>query len=119
MGNKVYFMEDIKIIFRNGFGISFYWKDKRDKIQVVFRNTGFLLTLEEIKSFQKNVLNVEAEIYCSNCNFSKTCKNLLLKTPSEKIDLAVSWEELEQVNELLGGTIFKLELQQYLTLSFN
>ncbi|MBW2961625.1 hypothetical protein [Mesonia aestuariivivens] len=111
--------EDISILFKNEFGISFHWKGKKGKIQVIFRETGFLLTLEEIKSFQKKVLNVEAQQCCENCHQSRNCKSLLLKTPSEKIDLAVSLDELDFINELLGATIFKLELQQYLELCAN
>jgi len=33
--------------------------------------------------------------------------------------LAVSADELEQINELLGATIFKLELLSYIELSSN
>ncbi|SHI82766.1 hypothetical protein SAMN04488096_1052 [Mesonia phycicola] len=112
-------MDDIRIIFRNEFGIAFYWKSKKDKIQIVFRDTGFILNLEEIKSFQKNVLNVQAEKCCSKCNYTRSCKNLLLKTPSSKIDLAVSLDELGEINELLGATIFKLEMKNYVNNSFN
>ena len=112
-------MKDIEIIYKNEFGISFQWKSKREKVQVVFKDTGFLLSLEEIKSFQKNVLQVEAEQCCQNCEYSRSCRSLLLKTPSQKIDLAVSLNELDQINELLGATIFKLETKAYVANSFN
>jgi len=39
----------------------------------------------------------------------------LLRTPSEKIDLAISKDELEQVQELINGTIFRVELQHWVT----
>lgn len=112
-------MEDIEIIFKNDYGISFQWKEKKDRVQVVFRDTGFLLNLQEVKLFQRNVLALEIETCCENCKHARTCKNLLLPTPSEKIDLAVSADELEQINELLGATIFKLELLSYIELSSN
>ncbi|GGZ43263.1 DUF6686 family protein [Mesonia mobilis] len=112
-------MKDIEIIYKNEFGISFQWKSKREKVQVVFKDTGFLLSLEEIKIFQKNVLQVEAEQCCQNCEYSRSCRSLLLKTPSQKIDLAVSLDELDQINELLGATIFKLETKAYVAHSFN
>lgn len=107
-------MKDIEVIYKNEFGISFLWKNKRDKIQVVFRNTGFFLSLEEIKNFQKNVIAIKNDSSCDNCNYSRTCKSYLLKTPSSKIDLAVSLDELAEINELLGATIFKLEIKEFI-----
>ncbi|MDR6299731.1 DUF6686 family protein [Mesonia maritima] len=107
-------MEDIAFIYRNNFGLAFFWKNKRDKIQVVFRNTGFYLSLQELKDFQNNVLETVNQQCCANCKTSRKCRSLLLKTPSRKIDLAVNREELEEINELLGGTIFKLEKRNYL-----
>lgn len=107
-------MEDLQFIYRNDFGLAFYWKKKQAKVQVVFRNTGFYLNLEEIKIFQQHVLETLDQQCCEKCKTSKKCRSLLLRTPSEKIELAVNREELEEINELLGGTIFKLQQQEYL-----
>ena len=112
-------MEDIQFIYRNDFGLAFYWKKKQAKIQVVFRNTGFYLNLEELKIFQQQVLETTNQQCCENCRTSRKCRSLLLKTPSQKIDLAVNREELEEINELLGGTIFKLEQRNYLKTCVN
>ncbi|WP_121666034.1 DUF6686 family protein [Mesonia aquimarina] len=107
-------MEDLQFIYRNNFGLAFFWKNKGDKIQVVFRNTGFYLNLEELRIFQQHVLETTNQQCCENCRTSRKCRSLLLRTPSEKIELAVNSEELEDINELLGGTIFKLEQHEYL-----
>ncbi|WP_426095148.1 hypothetical protein [Flavobacterium sp. DSR2-3-3] len=39
---------------------------------------------------------------------------ILLKTPCSQIDLAVSMEELNAVKDLVEGTLFKINLDEYL-----
>ncbi len=107
-------MNELEIIYQNEFGISFYWKNRTEKIQVVFREIGFHLNIYELKNFRGKVIASLAQNCCQNCQTSQTCRSLLLKTPSENIDLAVNREELTLLNDLLGTTIHKLELQDYL-----
>ncbi|WP_459210122.1 hypothetical protein [Aquimarina rhabdastrellae] len=111
-------MSAIDKIYANDFGISFYWrkkdKDTKDKIQLIFRDTGFLLTVNELKDFAKSCAYTMTSIQCSNCQHIDTCRSLLLRTPSEKIDLAVNRTELYQINELIKGTIFNVELKYWL-----
>ncbi|WP_299604746.1 hypothetical protein [uncultured Aquimarina sp.] len=112
-------MSAIDKIYSNKVGISFFWKKQqpkeKPKIQLVFRDIGFLLTLNELKDFSDACSITEQSQCCSQCASHHNCRSLLLRTPSDKIDLAVSKEELEQIQELINGTIFRIELQQWVT----
>ena len=113
-------MSAIEKIYANDIGISFFWKNQTNqsfdnrKVQIIFRDTGFLLNLDELKMFSKHCAQAIATNNCTNCQHHKNCRNLLLRTPSDKIDLAVSSVELEQIKTLLNETIFKVELKQWL-----
>ncbi len=110
-------MNTIDRIYSNTFGISFFWKKDTDvaipKIQLVFRDIGFLLTLNELKDFSNSCSIAIASQCCDQCINYTNCKSLLLRTPSEKIDLAVNKNELDQIQELINGTIFRLELKDW------
>ncbi len=110
-------MNPIDKIFSNEIGISFFWKKEMDsskhKIQLVFRDIGFLLTINELKDFLDFCIATKQTQCCNDCMNSQNCKSLLLRTPSEKIDLAVNREELDQIYELLNGTIFRIELKNW------
>lgn len=107
-------MKELKVIYRNDFGVAFQWKNQKEKIQIIFREMGFYLNLLELKSFREKVLESLSEQCCKKCEPSRKCRSLLLPTPSEKIDLAVNRDELEKINDLLGATIFQCEIQEYL-----
>lgn len=98
-------MRELEIIYQNDGGIAFYWKNKRDQVQVVFREIGFSLNLSELKGFLEQVNTSLSQQCCAECKTKSSCRSLLLKTPSEKIDLAVSREDLLNLNDLLGATI--------------
>jgi len=90
------------------------------KIQLVFKDIGFLLTINELKDFSDACSIAEQSQCCDSCIEQQNCASLLLRTPSDKIDLAVSREELEQVQELINETIFRIELQNWVkTISLN
>ncbi|WP_298319866.1 hypothetical protein [uncultured Aquimarina sp.] len=113
-------MSAIDKIYSNKVGISFFWKKQQQlvttpKIQLVFRDIGFLLTLNELKDFSDACKITEQSQCCAQCVDHQNCRSLLLRTPSEKIDLAISKDELEQVQELINGTIFRIELQHWVT----
>ncbi len=117
-------MSAIDKIYNNEFGISFYWKqeanNKSPKVQLVFRDIGFLLTLNELKDFSESCIATMRSQHCGQCRQSQRCRSLLLRTPSEKIDIAVSKQELDQIQELIKGTIFRIELNYWIkNISFN
>ncbi|GAA4276022.1 hypothetical protein [Aquimarina mytili] len=111
-------MNAIDKIYSNTFGISFFWKrdtcNSMPKIQLVFRDIGFLLTLNELKDFSDScTLTIQSQC-CADCKDPQHCRSLLLRTPSDKIDLAVSKDELYQIQELINETIFKVELKHWI-----
>lgn len=110
-------MEEINRIYYNSIGVAFQWKrdiDSSDKVQVIFRDTGFYLSPKEISKFAFHVKQAMARGCCRNCKRRKECRSILLKTPSNIIDLAVSKEELILISDLIEGTLFQLELKDYL-----
>lgn len=108
-------MDKILRIYSNDIGISFKWLDTRNNLtQIVFRDTGFHLSENEIESFVQKTRDAKQQLNCENCKFSKNCKSILLQTPSNKVSMAVSKLELKQIEDLLKGTLFQLRLNDYL-----
>ncbi len=117
-------MSAIDKIYSNEMGISFFWKRETavsiPKIQLVFRDIGFLLSLGELKDFSDCCATTIQSQCCSQCKDSQNCRSLLLRTPSDIIDLAVSKEEVYQIQELINGTILRIELKSWVkNLSLN
>ncbi|GAA3518988.1 hypothetical protein GCM10022393_36440 [Aquimarina addita] len=110
-------MDAINKIYSNEVGISFFWKKEEHmetrRVQMVFRDIGFLLTLHELKEFSKGCTNAKASYNCNQCADHQHCRSLLLRTPSEKIDLAVSIDELDQLQELINTTVFRVSLKNW------
>ncbi|WP_306352103.1 hypothetical protein [Flavobacterium sp. '19STA2R22 D10 B1'] len=111
-------MEQIEQIYFNEFGVSFYWKKGEetlsDRVQLVFKETGFYFSSEELDCF---IDLIDASYYrmkCEGCNFRNSCGKFLLKTPFEHIDLAVSVKELTEIKDLVEGTLFQIRLDTYL-----
>ena len=112
-------MEEMKLIYNNDAGTSFFWITEEEvltnKVQLIFRETGFYFSLQELKLFQ-NCINESYHLNncCDDCEFRNNCHKFLLKTPCTQIDLAVSMTELELVKDLVEGTLFKINLVDYL-----
>ena len=111
-------MQEIKQIYYNDFGTSFYWRKENeiilDKVQLVFREMGFYCNKAELEQFkdciqESYILNRN----CEDCELKSKCYKFLLKTPFSQIDLAVTIEELNKVKDLIEGTLFKINLQNY------
>ncbi|NER14282.1 hypothetical protein GWK08_12585 [Leptobacterium flavescens] len=112
-------MDDIYYIYHNEFGISFQWKRDAfrqgfNKFQLVFRDTGFYLSHEEIKLFSENIESAKSIKPCMNCGDSTECRNILLRTPSCRIDLAVNKQELSWIEDLVRGTLFQIQLDGFI-----
>ena len=110
---------DIYKIYHNNFGISFKWKntnsvERKNKIQIVFRDMGFYLTQKEVITFYKNIYETKNAKGCSCCTYEKESRCMLLKTPCNKVDIAINKKELNQIEDLIKGTLFQLNLDQYL-----
>jgi len=110
-------MGDINIIYYNDFGIAFKWKKcaAKDlkKIQLVFRNTGLFLTPNELIQFSKNIKSaLKQSLKCKGCNHQNSCKSILLETPIAQTSFAMNYYELKEINDLVKGTRFQLELNK-------
>lgn len=112
-------MQDIHPIYHNNFGVAFQWKRNtvKDimKVQVVFRDTGLLLTKEELLQFSKNIRFTRMHSsLCADCAENELCKALLVDSPASQITFAMNLEELDAVEDLVEGTLFQLDLDNYL-----
>ena len=90
-------------------------KNKFDRIQVIFRDTGFYLNMKVIHSFSNCVVEAKRRGGCTCCDQENVnARNILLKTPCENVDLAVNQNELELIDDLIKGTLFQIELDKML-----
>lgn len=112
-------LDDINTIYYNDFGIAFQWKlgsaKYTNKVQLVFRHTGLFLTPSELQSFSITVNRTfQNPPLCNDCKDNKECKSLLINTPAHQVKFAMSYDEVEQLNDLIEGTIFQLNLDDML-----
>lgn len=112
-------MSDIRRIYHNDIGIAFQWKqdlakNKHNQFQVIFRDTGFYLTLPQMENFAKLIQQAVNRGCCKDCKAQHNCRSILLKTPASTVDLAVSEEELQSISDLIEGTLFQIKLREYL-----
>jgi hypothetical protein len=112
-------MKEIKQLYYNNLGTAFYWKKEDEvltnKVQLVFKETGFYFTEQELLLFKSYIQDSFLENQCcEECELRNKCHKFLLKTPCSQIDLAVSMEELKAVKDLVSGTLFKINLDDYL-----
>lgn len=108
-------MNEIIKIYNNNIGISFRWKQTKSHLtQVIFCDTGFHLSEEEIELFVEKVADAKQQNRCAQCTLGDECKSILLQTPSNKVSMAVSLIELGKIDDLLKGTLFQLRLNDYL-----
>ena len=115
-------MKNIKIIYSNDTAISFYWKNvAHDNLmaQVIFRDTGFYFTLDQLKTFSFYTQRAQNQHTCQNCPTPDSCRSVLLKTPVAAIDLAVNKVELDGLQDLLDQTILKMETHSYMQTALN
>ncbi len=107
----LYKMSDIIKIYHNSFGVAFRWKPSLrakncQKIQLVFREMGFHLSIDEIGLFRELIQDSLNQELCESCEANKDCKAHLLQTPSTMVNLAISYNELTLLDELVTGTLF-------------
>ncbi|MDG2432888.1 hypothetical protein [Flavobacterium sp.] len=112
-------MKAVKPIYHNESGTSFFWKKENDivtdKVQLIFRETGFYFSRPELKQF-KNCIDesYRSNHSCDNCDLKNSCHKFLLRTPCSQIDLAVTMNELTAVKDLVEGTLFNISMIDYL-----
>ncbi|RZJ66884.1 MAG: hypothetical protein EOO50_08335 [Flavobacterium sp.] len=110
-------MRQIEPIYVNDHGTSFYWKQSdgivTDKVQLVFKETGFYFSEEELETFARLIEDSCRKNTCDGCAMRHECVKFLLKTPVSQIDLAVSMYELNGIKDLVQGTLFRMQLQKF------
>src|SRR5690606_15994654 len=106
--------QDITRIYHNDIGITFQWKKKvrHNVVQMVFRDMGFHLTVHELKTFAKYVKETKHSMCTQSCPNKENCRSILLETPSPMVSLAVSVSEIEQIEDLIKGTLFQLTIEE-------
>ncbi len=107
--------QDIEPLYYNEIGISFFWKKVKTgdtaKVQLVFRDTGLLLSAQELNVFSENVKALmRSKPLCADCQNKEGCRSLLLETHLTALSFAISPSELGQLRDLLEGTLFQLQL---------
>ncbi len=112
-------MTDMNPIYYNQFGVAFQWRRNNIKdilkIQIVFRDTGLLLSKEELIQFSKNIkFTKENNMSCQDCMHNESCKALLVDSPAPQITFAMNTLELNAVDDLVTGTLFQMNLENYL-----
>lgn len=111
-------MREIEQIYFNEFGVAFHWKKDNkvmtDKVQLVFKETGFYFSYDEVRAFSQIIEDTCKEMHCGDCCHKAHCHKFLLRTPLQQIDLAVTRSEIEQLKDLIEGTIFNMDLCAYI-----
>ncbi|MCG9792202.1 hypothetical protein [Flavobacterium algicola] len=112
-------MKEIQEIYQNEFGVSFYWIEEEQtntsKVQLVFKETGLQLEPKELVAFKCLIEDsISKNHCCDDCDLKNSCTKYLLKTPFNELDLAMSINEMVQMNNLVSTTLFKIELDDYL-----
>ncbi|CAM1370206.1 conserved protein of unknown function [Tenacibaculum soleae] len=70
-------MEEIIKIYDNEIGIAFHWKNKSaNLIQLIFRDTGFHLTVHEVNFFEKTLDSMNQK-NSATCVKGDKCKSIL------------------------------------------
>ncbi|MEL1241581.1 hypothetical protein [Flavobacterium flavipallidum] len=112
-------MEQIHQIYLNSIGIAFYWEKKEgiipERVQLIIKEIGLFFNLNELKDFNFLIIeSINKNSCCEDCTLKNWNCKFLLKTPLYPLDLSVSISELKQIQDLINGTIFKIEMEKYL-----
>ena len=105
--------DDVNVIHYNDFGIAFNWKknsfSSNNKIQLIFKDTGLLLSKSELLSYKSDIQYIKS----NSCNCKEKCRNLI-PSPCENISFSMSDIELTGLMDLLTGVCFNIELNEML-----
>lgn len=111
--------EKVNRVYKNNIGISFtikreYMPYEDDKINLVFNTTALRLNDVELEIFLQDIESAVAKPLKCKCENPKDCKSILVETPLEQLSLAMSYNELLQMKDLIKGTLFQIELNYLL-----
>lgn len=107
-------------LYSNKIGIAFQWQKttncrrNSNTINVLFNNMGFRFDIIELKVFLQDIeFSLSKPIECKGDN-PKDCQSMILETPLSQLSLAMSYNELLLMKDLVAGTLFELELASIL-----
>lgn len=110
-------MDDIKLIYNNKFGLAFQWKknslSKRQKVQLIFRDTGMYLNMEQIEKFVGSTRKCLNSYRCAQCPKNENCRSILVESPISDVSFAMNPKEITELQDLLEGTLFELQFDDY------
>lgn len=112
-------MADMHLLYHNKFGVAFQWKrnSAKDlmKIQLVFRDTGLKVSKKELTLFLENIKHTKDSCsHCSECSQKESYKALLVDSPAPQVSFAMNMKELDDVQDLVEGTLFQLNLDNFI-----
>lgn len=111
-------MQQLQEIYHNDLGVAFFWCKSdtvlKEKVQLVFKESGFYLSDNDLMKFAHELDATCSKICCSDCEFRTSCQRYLLRTPFEGMELAVSASEALLIKDLVEGTLFQMQLNAYL-----
>jgi len=106
-------LKDINQLHHNSYGIAFKWESNimnTAAIQLVFRDINMSLPLSKLHVFLNNVQKTLSEEPIKPITDNNS-KSYVLETPSSLISLVMSFNELENLQDLLEGAIFKINME--------
>ncbi|MBC6998282.1 hypothetical protein [Cytophaga sp. FL35] len=112
-------MDDILLIYSNNLGLAFQWKyvnsEKQKKVQLVFRDTGLFLSIPQLVIFSNNIKTSKLSSQCTPCPSNSNCRSILIESPYKSVSFAMNQKEVEEIEDLVEGTLFQLNLIEYLS----
>lgn len=106
-------MEDITVIYKNDFGIAFWWKrcavENYKKINFVFNNMALHLTEVEVIVFAKHIETALNRLINTCCSDSSETL-MFLETPTPQISFTMIYEDLLLIQNLVEGALSELGL---------
>ena len=107
-------------LYSNKIGITFQWQKTNNSprtyktINLLFNNMGLRFDMVELKVFLQDVeFALNKPIACKGDN-PKDCQSMILETPLSQLSLAMSYNELLLMKDLVAGTLFEIELSSML-----
>lgn len=108
-------MEGFSKIYNNTIGIALAAINRKPvTTQIIFNDTCFELSINQLEIFLQLIIKTKSYKPSSNCNTSKGAKPILLKTPIDGVNVAVSFSELLEIEDLVRGALFMLKINSYI-----
>lgn len=111
-------LNEIDRLYANKIGITFCWKHEsllsyyQEKINIIFKDTALLFNIIELEVFLEDIET--ALLKPSSNKVSDYSNTVILDTPLSQLRFAMTKHNLEQMQDLIRGTLFQIELSMML-----